>query len=559
MQLQDRLTHSDDLDLLDEAIQSVVEAQVDILANMSADYDIYKEIETKYDEMTDEEAAALDAALSYASVYSPRNPLDNFLARHLQGRRTPRMGERPRHRRSSSAQEYERTIEDILNARRIKRTYTAGEEMSNEERLMLEKIRRSSRAGSMLSPRQRHSPLSNGVELDRRTPIVSKSQRNSLAMSPPSPRRATVELPSLSWISERDSRRSIKLPELTLYRLNSESGKYLEKVNTWHEFDIWAFNDATNERPLSTLFLHLFDVHDLYSRCNIKKGIAANFITKIEEGYLDNPYHNKVHAADVLQSMHFWLQSSVLKPVCDKYPLLRLSSYIAAAVHDYKHPGTNNLFQQRTGSEEALTYNDNSVLENMHVSRAFKLMRKHIKYNILADLKKEDQGLVRKLVISLVLQTDMAKHADGIRGLQRKTQYKLEAKAKWMDNSNPENSKDFLDDAELLLGIALKCSDLCNPCRPKRQMLQWASRINQEFFKQGDLEQIFSLPVGPGNDRNSANIPLGQQFFIKVIILTLLSGVYTNRLSILGISKSSLYSLEKSCPRDPNSTSVSPI
>jgi len=102
-------------------------------------------------------------------------------------------------------------------------------------------------------------------------------------------------------------------------------------------------------------------------------------------------------------------------------------------------------------------------------------------------------------------------------------------------------------------------SDLCNPCRPKRQMLQWASRINQEFFKQGDLEQIFSLPVGPGNDRNSANIPLGQQFFIKVIILTLLSGVYTNRLSILGISKSSLYSLEKSCPRDPNSTSVSPI
>jgi len=99
------------------------------------------------------------------------------------------------------------------------------------------------------------------------------------------------------------------------------------------------------------------------------------------------------------------------------------------------------LFQQRTGSEEALTYNDNSVLENMHVSRAFKLMRKHIKYNILADLKKEDQGLVRKLVISLVLQTDMAKHADGIRGLQRKTQYKLEAKAKWMDNSNPENSK----------------------------------------------------------------------------------------------------------------------
>ena len=30
----------------------------------------------------------------------------------------------------------------------------------------------------------------------------------------------------------------------------------------------------------------------------------ARFLRRVEEGYNDNPYHNRVHAADVVQSMH---------------------------------------------------------------------------------------------------------------------------------------------------------------------------------------------------------------------------------------------------------------
>ena len=44
----------------------------------------------------------------------------------------------------------------------------------------------------------------------------------------------------------------------------------------------------------------------------------------------------------------------------------------AAAVHDYEHNGTTNAFHVNTGSELALLYNDQAVLENHHVSSTFK-------------------------------------------------------------------------------------------------------------------------------------------------------------------------------------------
>jgi hypothetical protein len=76
--------------------------------------------------------------------------------------------------------------------------------------------------------------------------------------------------------------------------------------------------------------------------------------------------------------------------------------FIAAIVHDFEHTGTSNNFhvqsrfetdalfgenelRRRTSrSDVALIYNDRAVLENHHVSAAFRLMRID-DYNILAE------------------------------------------------------------------------------------------------------------------------------------------------------------------------------
>jgi len=43
-------------------------------------------------------------------------------------------------------------------------------------------------------------------------------------------------------------------------------------------------------------------------------------------------------------------------------------------------------------------------------------------------------------------------------------------------------------------------------------------RVIKEFWSQGDKERENGLQIGPGRDRNTANVPLGQQFFIKVLV-----------------------------------------
>ncbi|KFH00620.1 3'5'-cyclic nucleotide phosphodiesterase domain-containing protein [Toxoplasma gondii VAND] len=58
-------------------------------------------------------------------------------------------------------------------------------------------------------------------------------------------------------------------------------------------------------------------------------------------------------------------------------PTQKAASMIAALAHDVGHPGTTNAFEMNRRSLLALTYNDNSVLEQFHSSVAFFLLHHH--------------------------------------------------------------------------------------------------------------------------------------------------------------------------------------
>jgi high affinity cAMP-specific 3',5'-cyclic phosphodiesterase 7 len=77
------------------------------------------------------------------------------------------------------------------------------------------------------------------------------------------------------------------------YLLPSES-------NPW-QWDAFAFDVACGGQPLLFLSVHLLQKSGLVDQFQLDVCKMCKWLKVIEENYGDNPYHNNIHAADVLQ------------------------------------------------------------------------------------------------------------------------------------------------------------------------------------------------------------------------------------------------------------------
>lgn len=126
-------------------------------------------------------------------------------------------------------------------------------------------------------------------------------------------------------------------------------------------------------------------------------------------GYRDNPYHNSTHAADVTQTINFFLaKGNLLHRMTD---LEILACIIAGLIHDFDHPGRTNAFHIATKDKKAILYNDRSVLENHHAAASFLILGKS-ENNFLEVLPLAEYSEIRKHVIDMVLGTDLGLHFD---------------------------------------------------------------------------------------------------------------------------------------------------
>lgn len=268
-----------------------------------------------------------------------------------------------------------------------------------------------------------------------------------------------------------------------------------------NNFDLNIFNiSLPPEQILFDFSFKSFTYWDLFNNFNIDLQVFNSFIFKIASGYKEVPYHNVLHSADVLQSSHIFLASTSLYSELTMTPLHSLALMFSAIIHDYKHPGVNNAYLKRTGSKLALKYNDNSILENYHLSQTFKVLKKE-KYNVFHNISESDLSLLRKLVIFLVLQTDMAQHQGQLEVIRKKFILK----------------NDLSQD--LILSTFLHLADLSNTLRPFAICEEWGKRISSEFFIQGDLEKSHGLEVSSYCDRFSTNIAQNQIDFIDSVMI----------------------------------------
>eukprot|EP00727_Mastigamoeba_balamuthi_P000240 m51a1_g10212 hypothetical protein (1405) ;mRNA; f:95238-99763 len=295
----------------------------------------------------------------------------------------------------------------------------------------------------------------------------------------------------------------------------------------------WDFHPRMVElRPglgqLSEVVLAVVESRGLFAKFGIPLETFMRWLCAIESGYLDNPYHNATHAADVTQAMN-WLITCVAGDGMPFSDLELLAAVVACAVHDYGHPGVNSNFLWASRSPIAVRYNGISALENMHIAESFGLMLhgrcdspassagsacagvtpqtdKSGAYNWMAQAPRDVFDQLHKLVVQLVLATDMAQHV-AILG-EANAAFAVGGSLNWQRGS----------DRLLLLKLMIKVSDLSNALRPWKTSEEWSRLVCSEFFAQGDRERELGLPISPFMDRNNAQVPKMQKTFLDLLV-----------------------------------------
>lgn len=156
--------------------------------------------------------------------------------------------------------------------------------------------------------------------------------------------------------------------------------------------------------------MRILSERNLFQLLKLDKVKMVNFLCRIEDAYQRYPdvhYHNNQHGADVMHSTHYLLNNPALLGAFSHLEVF--TAIIAACVHDVDHQGRTNAFLIKTRHPWAILYNDMSVLENHHVATAFEIMQDPA-CDILCHFSLEEYVVVRKLMIDMVLSTDMAKH-----------------------------------------------------------------------------------------------------------------------------------------------------
>ncbi|XP_012689183.2 cAMP-specific 3',5'-cyclic phosphodiesterase 4B isoform X2 [Clupea harengus] len=284
--------------------------------------------------------------------------------------------------------------------------------------------------------------------------------------------------------------------------------KELDDLNKWG-LNIFHVADYSNNRPLSCIMYAIFQERDLFKTFQIPMETFVTYVMTLEDHYHANvAYHNSLHAADVTQSTHVLLSTPALDAVFTDLEIL--AALFAAAIHDVDHPGVSNQFLINTNSELALMYNDESVLENHHLAVGFKLLHEE-NCDIFQSLSKRQRQSLRKLVIDMVLATDMSKHMSLLADL------KTMVETKKVTSSGVLLLDHYTDRIQVLRNM-VHCADLSNPTKPLAVYRQWTERIMEEFFRQGDKERERGMEISPMCDKHTASVEKSQVGFIDYIV-----------------------------------------
>lgn len=296
----------------------------------------------------------------------------------------------------------------------------------------------------------------------------------------------------------------------TEYQL-SELLSVLNQMGKNWNFDMFFVHEVTEGKSLSVAGRFCLSKFNLASKFSISEQVAIKYFQALENGYKQNPYHNSCHGADVLNSTLFLYQNSEV--ITFMIELEILGSVVACLGHDVGHSALNNRFLVNSRNELAVFYNDTSVLENMHASTTYSLMLP-ADQNLLQTLDNDQWTIVRKVVLKMILATDMSRH------------FELLGNFKSTHITSTTSALCKPDERLGVFEVAIKCADIGHAAKAVELHEKWTLLVCEEFFQQGDTEKKMGLPVSMYCDRETTDIAKvtptqSQMGFIQNIVLPL--------------------------------------
>uniref|UniRef100_A0A8I3PJY8 Phosphodiesterase n=1 Tax=Canis lupus familiaris TaxID=9615 RepID=A0A8I3PJY8_CANLF len=253
--------------------------------------------------------------------------------------------------------------------------------------------------------------------------------------------------------------------------------------------------EGSAERMLSCLE-HMYHDLGLVRDFSINPITLRRWLLCVHDNYRNNPFHNFRHCFCVTQMMYSMIWLCRLQEKFSQMDILILMT--AAICHDLDHPGYNNTYQINARTEL-----------NHHCAVAFQILAQP-ECNIFANVQPDGFKQIRQGMITLILATDMARHAEIMDSFKETMEN--------FDYSNEEH-------VTLLKMILIKCCDISNEVRPMEVAEPWVDCLLEEYFMQSDREKSEGLPVAPFMDRDKVTKATAQIGFIKFVLIPMFETV----------------------------------
>ena len=248
----------------------------------------------------------------------------------------------------------------------------------------------------------------------------------------------------------------------------------------------------------------VFNSFGLLERFKISNELFFTFLYRLRSNYNEPPYHNWIHAIDVLQYISYQVHETHADQILTHLELLAVC--VGALCHDVGHEGYNNVFNVKAETPLGILFKNQSVMETYHCTLAIRIIKET---NIFYSLTRDELVTMWKWIIHLILATDMAFH------------FKLIKHANEVLEQGALNLKEE-SDRLMAMELIMKVSDISNVSRPFQYADQWCEVLSEEFWRQGDLEKEIGIAyTGPLMNREGQNKAKGQVGFYTGVCLPL--------------------------------------